>query len=314
MLARLHFRFLSYHSLVALCVIFFIYQICTLRSVQDNIAVHIQGATAIPEYEGIPKLIWYKLGPRGLSEEARNWTDSCIKPNPEYEARFMTDESSDEYVRKTFASRPDIVDNFLALPVPIWKADILRYLLLWDQGGIWFDLDVSCEGIPIDDWIPAEYKGNTSLVVGWEFDHGWPGNYLHQMEIWAIMAKPRSPHLMQCINDILQELADKTAEHGIAVENTTMDIMGDTVEFTGPRRLTSAVYKSLGGMTNRNLVGSDTEELLQPKLVGDVLFMPGRSFAPMTNTYSPEEEAILSPQLVTHHYAGTWKNSHGGED
>jgi alpha 1,6-mannosyltransferase len=172
MLARLHFKFLSYHSLFALCVILIIYQICTLRSTHDAVALAIQYTAQTPEYEGIPKIIWYKLGPRGLSEEAKNWTDSCITPNPEYDAHFMTDESSDEYVRTAFAERPDIVTNYLALPVPIWKADLLRYLLLWDQGGIWFDLDVSCEGIPIDEWIPPEYKGNTSLVVGWELTMG----------------------------------------------------------------------------------------------------------------------------------------------
>ncbi|KAI1663214.1 hypothetical protein L13192_12738, partial [Pyrenophora tritici-repentis] len=46
----------------------------------------------------------------------------------------MTDESSDDYVRTAFASRPDIVANYLALPIPIYKADFLRYLLLWDRG------------------------------------------------------------------------------------------------------------------------------------------------------------------------------------
>ena len=69
----------------------------------------------------MPKIMWYKLGPLGLSEDARGWTDSCIKTNPVCEPRFMTDEDSDEYVRKSFASWPDIVENYLALPVPTRK-------------------------------------------------------------------------------------------------------------------------------------------------------------------------------------------------
>ncbi|NWN33545.1 hypothetical protein GY663_30675, partial [Klebsiella michiganensis] len=89
--------------------------------------------------------------------------------------------------------RPDIVDTYLALPVPIFKADMLRYLLLWDQGGIWSDLDVSCESIPIEEWIPAEYQGKAALVVGWEFDAGWPEPYVRQFASWTIMAKPRLP-------------------------------------------------------------------------------------------------------------------------
>jgi alpha 1,6-mannosyltransferase len=47
-----------------------------------------------------------------------------------------------------------MVEDYLALPIPILKADILRYVILYDQGGIWFDLGVSCEGVPIDEWVP----------------------------------------------------------------------------------------------------------------------------------------------------------------
>ena len=299
----------TYYSLIALCMIVLIYH---FLSTQDRFIIRVPGAPATAHYSGIPKLIWYKLGPNGLSEETRNWTDSCVKNNPDYKAQFMTDESSDDYVRKAFASRPDIVDNYLALPVPIYKADFLRYLLLWDQGGIWSDLDVSCE-TPIDEWVPAEYKENTTLVVGWEFDQGWPGVFVRQFASWTILAKPRSPHMMQVIDDILETLREKTAEHKISVENATLDIMGDVVDFTGPRRFTRSIYKSLGKMLNRTIDAGEIQELVRPKLVADVLVMPGRSFAASANNYKPEEEPLLPPKLVTHHYAGTWKNHKGGE-
>lgn len=38
----------------------------------------------------IPKKIWYKLGPKGLSEQAKEWTSSCIDQNPDYEYEFLT--------------------------------------------------------------------------------------------------------------------------------------------------------------------------------------------------------------------------------
>jgi len=302
----------NYHTLIAFCLVALGYH---FFSIQDRFIARAPGVSAVEERSGFPKLIWYKLGPNGLSDDTRNWTDSCIKNNPNYTAQFLTDESSDAYVRTTFAeSRPDIVDAYLALPVPIYKADFLRYLLLWDQGGIWSDLDVSCEeGVHIDEWVPAEYRDTAALVVGWEFDQGWPGEYVRQFASWTIMAKPRTAHMMQVIDDILQTLKDKTAEHHISVENATLDIMGDVVDFTGPRRLTRSVYTSLGNMLNRTVDAHDMMELVQPKLIEDVLVMPGRSFAASANKYNPEEEERLPPQLVTHHYAGTWKNKDGGE-
>jgi alpha 1,6-mannosyltransferase len=308
-------KIFNYHFFVALCVLALVYHVL---SVQDRFTLPAPGAPAIalPQHNGgIPKHIWYKLGPNGLSEETQAWTDSCVKNNPDYQAHFLTDEDGDQYVRETFAaSRPDIVDAYLALPVPIYKADILRYVLLWDQGGIWSDLDVSCEeGVSIDEWVPVEYQEDAALVVGWEFDQGWPGEYVRQFASWTIMAKPRSPHMMQVIEDILQTLRDKTAERNILIQNATLDIMGDVVDFTGPRRLTRSVYTGLGNILNRPIDARDMMELIRPKLIGDVLVMPGRSFAASANTYKPEEEELLPPQLVTHHYAGTWKNENGGE-
>ncbi|EOA85749.1 hypothetical protein ACJQWK_03077 [Exserohilum turcicum] len=304
-------KVLNYHSLIALCTIGAIYHFLSIRS---QFTVRAPFAHTDAQQSEIPKLIWYKLGPNGLSEDARNWTNSCIQNNPTYEARFITDESGDEYVRKAFAFRSDIVDSYLALPVPIYKADFLRYLLLWDQGGIWSDLDVSCK-TPIDEWVPPEYQKDAAVVVGWEFDHGWPGQYIRQFASWTMMAKPRSPHFMQVIDDILEKLQEQMAKHHLpSIANATLDIMGDVVDFTGPRRLTRGIIRSLEKQLNQSIDAiGDLKELLQPKLVGDVLVMPGRSFAASSNTYTPEQEALLPKQLVEHHYAGSWKNSKGGE-
>ncbi|KAL5116268.1 hypothetical protein ACEQ8H_005826 [Pleosporales sp. CAS-2024a] len=265
------------------------------------------------EDKGIPRKLWYKMGPHGVSEEIRGWTKTCIDLNPGYEVDWMTEESGDNMVKRVFASRPELVQDFLAIQVPIVKADILRYVMLYDQGGVWSDLDVSCEGIPIDKWIPEEYKNKVDLVVGWEFDYGWEGNYVRQFTSWTIMARKGSPHLLQTIDDTFEALHQKANENHVSVGNVTMKMMGDVVDFSGPRRLTFAIYKSLSKQLKREVVEGDMSKLLQPKLVGDVLALPGRSFAASTNRYTPEEEAKMPPKLVIHHYAGSWKNEHGGE-
>jgi alpha 1,6-mannosyltransferase len=262
---------------------------------------------------GIPKTLWYKLGPSGLSDDTRTWTSTCIDANPGYHAEFMTDESSDTWVRATFASRPDIVDIYTRLTVPIFKADILRYLLLYAHGGIWSDLDVSCEGVPIDEWVPSKYQDDANLVVGWEFDVGWEGQYVRQFTSWIIMARPHSPHMMQVVDDILATLREKTAANGFSVEEANRKNVGDVVDFSGPRRLTRSIYASLGKQMNKSVGANDFKEIYEPRLLGDVLVMPGRSFAASANRYEEGDEARLPPQLVEHHYAGTWKNEQGGE-
>jgi mannosyltransferase OCH1-like enzyme len=225
----------------------------------------------------------------------------------------MTEEDADAYVKKAFASRPHMLESYLGLRVPILKADLLRYLLLFDQGGVWFDLDVSCEGIPMDDWVPPEYKDTAGLVVGWEFDMGWEKPFVHQFTSWTIMAKAGSPHMLQVIDDLLAALREKMDEHKVSVGNVTLAMVGDVVDFSGPRRLTFGVLKSISKALNRTVAAEEISELYEPRLVGDVLVMPGRSFAASANKYTAEEEGKLPPKLVTHHYAGSWKNDYGGE-
>ncbi|CAJ2511353.1 Uu.00g069780.m01.CDS01 [Anthostomella pinea] len=268
----------------------------------------------------IPEKIWYKLGPKGMTEEVATWMQTCIEKNPSYEAHFLTDDPGDAYVRETFAHSPDIVEIYLGLSVPILKADLLRYLLLYADGGVWFDLDVSCEGTPIANWVPELYRQKAGLVVGWEFDVGWgkDGEFQHQFASWTIMARPHSPHMMVVIQDILQGVRDKMAEHQLgSIPDLELSMVGDVVDFTGPRRFTRGVMKSLERhqwALNGAVDHDGLYQILEPRTVGDVLVLPGYSFALSMNKYEEiSEKGEPGPPLVTHHYAGTWKNDRGGE-
>ncbi|CAG8127605.1 unnamed protein product [Penicillium olsonii] len=257
----------------------------------------------------IPEKLWYKVGPKGLSNESRDWMDDCLHKNPKYVSEIMTDDSGDLYVKNTFAHRQDIVQTYLNLTVPILKADLLRYLLLFAEGGIWYDLDVSCGDVPIHEWIPEKFASNASLVVGLEFDEGWGEGIVRQFASWTIMAAPHSPHMRVVIDDILEAIHQKAEERAIGVRDLTLDMIGDVVDFTGPRRLTRGVMKSLGSALNRTVEMDSISHLLEPVMIGDVLVLPGYSFAASANKYVNE----TGPALVTHHYAGSWKNQKGGE-
>jgi alpha 1,6-mannosyltransferase len=93
--------------------------------------VTVTAAPATTPTPAIPEKVWYKLGPRGLSDQSREWIDTCLKKNPTYKSELMTDLSSDFFVEEHFANRPEIVETYLALRIPILKADILRYLILF---------------------------------------------------------------------------------------------------------------------------------------------------------------------------------------
>lgn len=291
----------------------------TLVEIPTGTPVEATQSQPLESAAEIPKKIWYKLGAKGLSDDARGWTNTCISQNPEYHAEFLTDRMADDFVKEKYADRPDIVKTYMALTVPILKADLLRYLLLYSEGGIWFDLDVTCEGIPIEEWIPEEFEEDASLVVGWEFDSGYDFAFERQFTTWTVMAKKGVPHLMAVVDDILQSIADVAKAKNATVSQLNKEMVGDVVDFTGPKRFARSVTKSLEASLNKinetgEWKGLDAYyENLEPKMAGDVLILPGYSLSPSFNTYEEEDQDRVGPPLVVHHYAGTWKNDYGGE-
>ncbi|TVY73344.1 Initiation-specific alpha-1,6-mannosyltransferase [Lachnellula suecica] len=306
-------RFFSLRlSLATLVIISFslytIWHLSETRTLSSPETISIPTSTPIPEAQKIPKKLWYKLGPKGLSDQSRAWIDTCLERNPDYQHEFLTDESADVYVRKHFSSRADIIETYFNLTIPILKADILRYLLLFVEGGFWSDLDVSCEEVPIGDWIPVEYRNSTGMVLGWEFDVGW---FRRQFATWTIGASPGSRHMAVVIDDVLSTILRLAHEHNCTIADLHMDMIGDVIDVTGPVRFTRSILASLK-LDYQGIIDIPTvEPVYVPRIFEDVLILPGYAFAEGINKYP--EGHTYGPKLVTHHYAGTWKNEQGGE-
>jgi hypothetical protein len=65
----------------------------------------------------IPKKLWYKTGPKGLSDITAKCLRSCIQSNPGYEVQILTEDAADLFVNQTFSkSHPDLVEMYLGLP------------------------------------------------------------------------------------------------------------------------------------------------------------------------------------------------------
>ncbi|TGO35241.1 hypothetical protein BHYA_0165g00130 [Botrytis hyacinthi] len=280
------------------------------KSSNSSVVISAPLATHSSEAPGFPKKLWYKVGPQGVSDEAKRFRHHCLDINPGYKYEVLTDAFADEYVWKWFSHRPDILNTYFSLSIPILKADLLRYLILYAYGGVWFDLDVSCEDIPMDDWVLEEHRA-ANLVVGLEFDYDYQEDtaMYSQFASWTIMAKPGSPHLMQVINDILDELNEIARRNEVSIEGIELSMISDVVDITGPKRMTWGIIKSLKEILERDLDDRDVGELRSARLIHDVLILPGNAFAGTQNGFKKEKGKVF----VNHHYAGTWKNKFGGE-
>lgn len=108
-------------------------------------------------------------------------TRSWIGLNPGYQYKLMGIglESGDDFVIKHFShyKYKSIMDTYFALRNPGLKTDLLRYLILWIEGGIYSDLDTWAFK-PVDAWVPEYMKGQVGAIVGIEWDQlggdPWP--------------------------------------------------------------------------------------------------------------------------------------------
>lgn len=96
----------------------------------------------------IPRKIWqtWKVGPLGFeqrdSDSAKTWPEK----NPTYRYEVLTDDNALEYLEDHYGpqklNRPDFIDLYRDLNITIIKADLLRYLVMYAEGGVYADVSV----------------------------------------------------------------------------------------------------------------------------------------------------------------------------
>ncbi|CCG80754.1 Initiation-specific alpha-1,6-mannosyltransferase [Taphrina deformans PYCC 5710] len=232
------------------------------------------------------------------------------------EHKHYTDREALAYVKKMAPT--DVYEIYQSLPDPVARADLFRYIVLYEAGGVYADVDTTtlCQ---INAWIPKEFEmASINVVIGIEVDApkvtslaeiedwGWADNF--QFVQWTIMAKPHHRALKDATAEAItrvKSLANKRAEKIKALQLTSMDI----IRTTGPGAFTAAMLKYLELSDVSSLRG-----LTKPVQVKDVLIMPVSSFAPNQRHSGSKSVTIaenIPEVLVMHGFQATrsWADS-----
>ncbi|KAH9861345.1 hypothetical protein J1614_011091 [Plenodomus biglobosus] len=225
--------------------------------------------------------------------------------HPTFVHEVITDNVAMFLIRHLYASVPEVLEAYNALPVPVLKADFFRYLILLARGGIYSDIDTTAlKGAA--DWIPSDVAANSyGMVIGIEADpdrpdwHEWYSRRIQFCQ-WTIQSKPGHPILVDVVANITREtLLRKSAG------TLSKDTKG-IIEFTGPAVWTDAIFNyfnnpdffdmstSKGNITWENFTG-----MKAPKKVGDVIVLPITSFSPGIKTMGAGEKD--DPMAFVHH-------------
>ena len=70
--------------------------------------------------------------------------------NEGHDYHLMDDEDCRRYLRKHFASEPDVLKAFNQVKAGAYRADVFRYAWLWKEGGVYIDMGLR-PMVPFDD-------------------------------------------------------------------------------------------------------------------------------------------------------------------
>lgn len=196
-----------------------------------------------PEGQSIPKHIWRIFITQGAKEvplpEIALQTERTLRDlNPEYEITMVDNKFIEPFIRENYG---DIIWDYYLRIDPSYgavRADFLRYLILYKEGGIYTDLKISVSK-PLRETIK---EGDRLLLSHWdnlpgEEHEGW--GHLEGLEsiprgeyiMGFIPAAPGHPFLRELLLEVM---------HNIDTYNPYIHNTGftGTLHLTGPRPYT----------------------------------------------------------------------------
>ena len=166
----------------------------------------------------IPKVIYRTWYTKRVHRNVRKEHKKIIELNPNYSQIIYTDKEIDDFVKDTYEK--DIFNSFISLKNIVAKADFWRYLILYESGGVYLDMDST-----INKNLEEIIENNNDAVLSVE------GNNMYVVQ-WALIFNKRHKILEYAIENILQNMSRGLHKN-------------DIHKLTGPHTFTKSVTKFL---------------------------------------------------------------------
>ncbi|CAE6525282.1 unnamed protein product [Rhizoctonia solani] len=275
----------------------------------------------------------HKIYQTAKTDPQWDWRSSTWRNVPGYTHWFFNDESADKWVRDVFGGT-EIEKIWDVFGPGIKRSDLLRYLLVMTEGGIYSDMD-TLRLKNLDRWgHGAKYqgpvsKGLPSVFVGIEADVGtrsdwhkwWPRPL--QIVQWTFAAAPLHPVLIDTVRRVhyvtavaeahkaKNETSDADSkEHWVGGELLRDDGTVSIMEWTGPGVFTDSVIRYLAA--EHNMTWAALKNLRKPLRIRDAVVLPVTGFSPGVGMFGAGE-TTNEEAMVQHLFAGSWKSGSHNE-
>ncbi|RKU46878.1 hypothetical protein DL546_009093 [Coniochaeta pulveracea] len=272
-----------------------------------------------------PKKIWqsWKVHPFDFEDKNKKVARSWVDINRDWRYEVLTDQNSMQYVEFHFGpegfNRPDIVDFYRDVKDHIVKADLLRYIIMYAEGGVYADIDVQALK-SMAKFIPPHYNvADIDMVIGVEIDepdwkdHPILGPKSMSFCQWTFMSKPQTPVMMRLIEHIMTWLTGVAKEQNKPISEVELNF-DQIISGTGPSAFTEAIMTEMNILAEKNnekkVTWDDFHDLMESTIRSRVLVLTVEAFA-AGQGHSDSGNHASKPALVKHHYhASNWPSKH----
>ncbi|EON99936.1 putative glycosyltransferase family 32 protein [Phaeoacremonium minimum UCRPA7] len=286
---------------------------------------HVQQRPLTARPGGFPKKIWqtWKIDPLQFDERDSTTAKTWTQKNPDFRYEVLTDSNDLNYVEEHFGpsgfNRMDIVDMYRTINATIIKADLLRYMIMYAEGGVYADIDVEALK-PVGRFIPDHRyaEEDVDMVIGVEIDqpefkdHPILGKKSQSFCQWTFMCRPKLPVMMRLIENIMSWLEGMAREQNVPISEVVLDFDA-VISGTGPSAFTGAVLEEMNENRPRGtpqITWDNFHELDESKVISRILVLDVEAFA-AGQGHSDSGNHNARGALVKHHYhASNWPSRH----
>ncbi|CCG83092.1 Initiation-specific alpha-1,6-mannosyltransferase [Taphrina deformans PYCC 5710] len=256
-------------------------------------------------------VIWqtYQEEPNTNSIPYASWLE---KNKPKWSRTFMAQADTSDAIDRISRDLEFLNETYQALPARVLQTDLLRYVTLFKNGGVYADIDTNCYA-GIESWYAQCYTESTSivhgdrvrasqpgLIVGVEFDLERDPNFEHidgrqvALANYVFAANKGHPVLARVIDRIVTRTLNSSHPPAFDLSNHT-----HTYEWTGRKVWTDTIVahiqSTVRGFRERDLLG-----LKKARVFDDICVLPIRAFGSGQSKYknSPDSESegvLVSP-------------------
>ncbi|CAI6097285.1 hypothetical protein V2G26_003646 [Clonostachys chloroleuca] len=284
------------------------------------------GYAARPTRPGstFPQKIWqtWKIDPMRFGIRDSVIAHTWLEKNPYLRYEVITDFNDLTWIEEKFGARglnrPDIIHFYQSVNLPIIKADLLRYMIMYAEGGVYADIDVEAMK-PFHRFFPEHFDENDyDMIVGVEVDqpefrnHPILGSKSESFCQWTIVSRPGQPVMLKLIENIMAWMKKVAREQGVAIGAVELDF-DQVISGTGPSAFTRALLDEMNSKRKRGegkVTWDNFHNMYESKVVGRVLVLTVEAFcAGQGHSDSGNHDSRNS--LVKHHYhASNWPSKH----